>query len=119
MSYTLRGRLESRLAVARAAARRGLRCSRALSSDWWPLELAALMVGVGARARRLVYDRLLAYQPGWLAVPLGAARARPASMVLASRSRVDAPLGWRVALFAGAWLLAQVLGHAVFPLLRG
>ncbi len=31
---------------------------------------------------------------------------------------VRAPLGWAVALFAGGWLLAQVLGHAGFPLLR-
>src|SRR5512132_12249 len=46
MSYTLRGRLESRLTAAllpvlvAATLAAGLR-------DWWPLELAALMVGVG------------------------------------------------------------------------
>jgi len=31
---------------------------------------------------------------------------------------IAAPLGQAVALFAGGWLLAQILGHAGFPLLR-
>ncbi len=31
---------------------------------------------------------------------------------------IEAPLGQAVALFAGGWVLAQLLGHAGFPLLR-
>ena len=47
MSYTLRGRLESRLAalLPLVAGRRA--CSRRLMHRWWPVEAAALMVGVG------------------------------------------------------------------------
>src|SRR5687767_4525115 len=70
MSYTLRGRLESRLAVTLipflVAAALG-----AVMRDWWPVELAALMVGVGVALDALLYHRVLPYQPGWVAVPAG------------------------------------------------
>ena len=39
---------------------------------WWPVEIAALMVGVGVALDVLVYDRVFDYQPGWVALPLGA-----------------------------------------------
>ena len=70
MSYTLRGRLESRLAalvpVVAAA------CVLApLLHRWWPVEAVALMAGVALALDLQLYDRVLAYQPGWLALPLG------------------------------------------------
>jgi nitrous oxidase accessory protein NosD len=87
-----------------------------LIREWWPFALAALMVGVGVVAD-LVYDRLVAYQPGWLALPLGAAEL--GLVMLAARATdVNASLGAALAFYGGSWLLAQVLGHAVFPLLR-
>ena len=116
MSYTLRGRLESRLAsalpplvVALAAA--------ALLREWWPVELAALMLGVGVALDVALYHRLLPYQPGWLALPLGLVELA-AVMTLAFAFGVAAPLSWALAFFAGAWLLAQAFGHAIFPTLR-
>ncbi|MEX2102631.1 MAG: right-handed parallel beta-helix repeat-containing protein [Gaiellaceae bacterium] len=87
-----------------------------LISEWWPFALAALMVGVGVVAD-LAYDRLVSYQPGWLALPLGAAEL--GLVMLAARATdVNASLVAALAFFVGSWLLAQVLGHAVFPLLR-
>ena len=71
MSYTLRGRIESRLAallpVVVAA------CVLALAEHkWWPVEAAGLMLGIGLALDLPVYHRLLRYQPGWVALPLGA-----------------------------------------------
>jgi nitrous oxidase accessory protein NosD len=112
VSYTLRGRLESRLASALPA----LAVALALHA-WWPLELVAVMLAAGLFLDAVAYDRLLPYQPGWVAVPLGAVELA-AVMGLALLVGVHAPLGPAVALFTVAWLLAQVLGHAVFPRLR-
>ena len=67
MSYTLKGRFESRLASAVPALIVALALQR-----WWAIELVALMVGLGLVLDAGVYHRALAYQPGWLAVPLGA-----------------------------------------------
>src|SRR5215207_6039528 len=115
MSYTLRGRLESRLAAALAPLLAAAGLALVLR-EWWPFALAALMVGVGVVAD-LAYDRLVAYQPGWLALPLGAAEL--GLVMLAARAAdVNASLVAALAFFGGSWLLAQVLGHAVFPLLR-
>ena len=116
MSYTLRGRLESRLAallpVVVAA------CVLALVEHrWWPVEAVGLMLGIGLALDLQVYHRLLPYQPGWAALPLGALELGVllGCMRLAG---IAAPLGQAVALFAGGWLVAQLLGHAGFPLLR-
>ena len=116
MSYTLRGRIESRLAAVLVT----LVAATVLAGverTWWPLELAALMAAVGVTADVVVYDRLLDYQPGWLALPLGAAELALV-MICARALGVSAPLGPAIALFAGGWLVAQVLGHAVLPLVR-
>src|SRR5262249_23481664 len=71
VSYTLRGRIDSRLAAALGplvvAAIVALVIHR-----WWPVELAALMVAAGVALDVLLYDRVFDYQPGWVAVPLGA-----------------------------------------------
>jgi hypothetical protein len=116
VSYTLRGRLESRLAallpVVVAA------CVLAAAEHrWWPVEAFGLMLGIGLALDLQVYDRLLAYQPGWLALPLGALELG-ALLGVMKLAGIAAPLGQAVALFAGGWLVAQVLGHAGFPLLR-
>ena len=75
VSYTLRGRLESRLAallpVVVAAC-----VLAAVEHRWWPVEAFGLMLGIGLALDLQVYHRLLPYQPGWAALPLGAARAR-------------------------------------------
>ena len=113
MAYTLRGRLETRVAVSLLPLLVAAVLAPALHV-WWPLELAALMLGVGLAADVAVYHRLLRYQPGWVALPLGAAELA-AVMGLAVALSVDAPLAPALAFFGGSWLLAQVLGHAVFP----
>jgi hypothetical protein len=115
MSYTLRGRLESRLAVALVpfVIAAGL---SALMRDWWPVELAALMVGVGVALDAFLYHRVLPYQPGWVAVPTGLLELG-ILMGLVQVLGIGAPLGGALALFAGSWSLAQLLGHAAFPLL--
>ena len=116
MSYTLRGRLESRvgatLLVVVAA------CVLALAEHkWWPVEAAGLMLGVGLTLDVLAYDRLLRYQPGWAALPLGLLELGLVILFM-HVAGVAAPLSQAVALFAAGWLVAQFLGHAAFPLLR-
>ena len=116
MSYTLRGRVDSRLASALVPLLGGCVLAAALET-WWPVEMAGLMLGVGLALDVLVYDRVIDYQPGWLAVPLGLLELL---LVLAAAdgASVRAPLGPALAFYGGAWLVAQVLGHAGFPLLR-
>jgi hypothetical protein len=116
MSYTLRGRVESRLAALLPVLAAACVLAAALHR-WWPVETAALMIGVGALLDAQLYDRLLSYQPGWAAVPIGALELG-LLIALMHLLGIAAPLGQAVALFAGGWLLAQLLGHAGFPLLR-
>jgi hypothetical protein len=116
MSYTLRGRLESRLAAALLPLLAA--CALAAAAHvWWPVELAGLMLGIGLALDLLVYDRVLDYQPGWLALPLGALEL---GLVMAAVQALDvhAPLAAAIAFFWASWLLAQMLGHALFPLGR-
>ncbi len=115
MAYTLSGRLQSRLAAALLPLLVACVLAVALPA-WWPLELAGLMLGVGL-ALDLVYDRALDYQPGWLALPLGLLELG-AVMLVAHEAEIHAPVGAAVAFYAGAWLVAQLLAHAGFPLLR-
>jgi hypothetical protein len=116
MSYTLRGRLETRLATVLwpLLAASGL---AAVLGAWWPLELAGLMVGVGLALDVALYHPLLPYQAAWLALPIGLLELG-AVMGLVRAAGIEAPLAASVALFAGAWLLAQVAGQAVFPFVR-
>jgi Right handed beta helix region len=116
VSYTLRGRLESRLAATLAP----LLVAGVLAGgirEWWPFLLAVLMIASGLALDAALYHRLLPYQPGWTAGPLGAIELT-AVMVAALALGVRAPIGAAIAFFAASWLLAQVLGHAVFPLLH-
>jgi hypothetical protein len=115
MSYTLRGRLESRLAAALSPALVAAVLALILHR-WWPVELAALMVAAGV-ALDLLYDRLIDYQPGWLALPLGALELGVV-VGLAVAVGVRAPLGAAIAFYCAAWVLAQVLAQVVYPLLR-
>ena len=116
MSYTLRGRIDSRLAAALGPAAVAAVLALALHR-WWPVEVAALMVGVGVALDLLLYDRLLDYQPGWVALPLGAFELGLVT-TLAIALDVRAPLAAAIVFFVASWLLAQLLGHAAYPLLR-
>ena len=70
MSYTLRGRIETRLAGALPTVLLAAVLSPILHK-WWPLELVGLMLLIGLVLDVAVYHPLLPYQPGWAAVPLG------------------------------------------------
>jgi Right handed beta helix region len=116
VSYTLRGRVESRLAAV--ALPFLVACVWALLiRAWWPLELVGVMLGVGLALDSLAYRRLIPYQPGWAAVPLGALELG-LTMGLVRALGIAAPLEPAVWLFVGAWLVAQLLGHAVLPYAR-
>jgi parallel beta-helix repeat protein len=116
VSYTLRGRVESRLAPVLVALALALTLAMA-ERTWWPLQLAAVMAGVGLALDVLVYHRILDYQPGWLALPLGALEL--GLVILSARAlAIHAPVVQAVVLFGVAWLAAQVLGHGVLPLVR-
>ena len=112
MSYTLRGRLESRFAAALPA----LVVALGLHT-WWAIELVALMLGIGAVLDVAVYHRLLPYQPGWAAAPLGLLEL---ALVYAGMRvlEIPAPLSFALLLFAVGWVASQVFGHAVFPRLE-
>jgi hypothetical protein len=116
VSYTLRGRLETRLAAALMPALVAAALSPILHV-WWPLELAGLMLGIGLALDAAVYHRLLPYQPGWAAVPLGLLEL---ALVMAAARLLElgAPLRPALVFFAASWLLLQALAHAGLPLLR-
>lgn len=116
MSYTLRGRIESRLAALLPVL--AVAVAIALSEHrWWPLQAVGLMLGAGLVLDTQAYHRVLRYQPGWAALPLGALELG-LLVLLMHVTGVMAPLAQAIALFAGGWLAAQLLGHAAFPLLR-
>jgi Right handed beta helix region len=116
MAYTLRGRLESRLAIGLAPLLAGCALSLVFRA-WWPVEVTGLMLGVGLALDAVVYHRLFPYQAGWVALPLGFVEL-VATMGLVRAAGIEAPLTEALVLFAGAWVLAQILGHAAFPMLR-
>ncbi len=115
MAYTLSGRVQSRLAGALLPIFAACVLAVVLPA-WWPIELAALMLGLGVLLDAVLYDRL-DYQPGWLAVPLGLIELGLV-MALVRPLDIHAPLGAALAFYAGAWLVTQVFGHAFLPLLR-
>lgn len=115
MSYTLRGRIESRLAALAGPLAAAAVLATALPA-WWPLELAGAMIGV-LLTLDVAYSPLLRYQPGWAAAPLGMLElgvVTAAVLVLG----IGAPLGAALGFFAAGWFAAQVLGHALLPLWR-
>ena len=111
MSFTLRGRIQTRLAAAVPALLVAIALQR-----WWAIELVALMLAIGL-ALDVVYDRAISYQPAWLALPLGAFEL---ALVYGGMRLlgIAAPLSWALGLFGIAWASAQVAGHAAFPRLR-
>jgi hypothetical protein len=116
VSYTLRGRLETRLAAALLPLLVAVIAAPVLHK-WWPLELVGLMLAIGLVLDATAYHRLLPYQPGWLALPLGVLEL--GLTMLAARWLELMPPGWgALALFAFAWLVHQLLAHAGLPLLR-
>ena len=116
MSYSLRGRVDSRLAAVLPVLFAACVLSGVLH-EWWPVELVALMAVVGLLLDVQLYDRLLDYQPGWLAAPLGLLELG-ILMAVVRLGGIAVPLRPALALFGAGWLVAQVLGHAGFPLLR-
>jgi Right handed beta helix region len=115
MSYTLRGRIESRIAALAAPFAAAFVVS-ATTQEWWPVALAAAMLAVGL-ALDLVYDPLIPYQPGWAALPLGLLELGVVMAVVIG-FHVRAPLAIALGLFAAAWVFAQILGHALLPWFR-
>jgi hypothetical protein len=116
VSYTLRGRLESRLAALLLPLLLAAVLSPLLHK-WWPLELVGLMAAIGVVLDVVLYHRLLAYQPGWVALPMGALELA-LTMSAARALELNAPLWPALALFAAGWVAQQVLSHAALPLLR-
>jgi hypothetical protein len=116
MSFTLRGRIETRLAAAVLPFL--VACVVAfLLRDWWPVELVGVMVGVGLVLDAFVYQRFLRYQPGWAAVPLGLLELG-LTLALVRVFDIAAPLGPALWFFAGSWLVLQIVGHALLPYVR-
>jgi parallel beta helix pectate lyase-like protein len=116
VSYTLRGRVETRLA-ALVPVLLGACVLAGVLHHWWPVELVALMAAVGLFLDLEVWHRLLPYQPAWATVPLGAVELG-ALMAIVYGFGLHAPLAPALALFGAGWLAAVVLAQAGFPLLR-
>jgi hypothetical protein len=116
MSYTLRGRLETRLVVSAVPFLAA--CAVALIvAAWWPVKLAALMIAVGLFLDVTAYHWLLRYQAGWVAIPLGLLELGIV-LGIARAIHLPAPLDYALLFFAGAWLLGQVIVHGGLPLAR-
>jgi Right handed beta helix region len=116
VSYTLRGRVESRVAALLPVLLAACALAAALH-HWWPVELVALMAAVGLFLDIEVWHRLLPYQPSWAMVLLGAAELG-ALMAIVYGFGLHAPVLPALALFGIGWLLSFVLAQAGFPLLR-
>ena len=116
MSYTLRGRLESRLA-ALLPVLVGACALAGVLHHWWPVELVGLMAAVGLALDLEVWHRLLPYQPAWAMLPLGAVELG-ALMAIVYGFGLHAPLLPALALFAAGWLASILLAQAGFPLVR-
>jgi hypothetical protein len=116
VSYTLRGRLETRLAALLPVL--VVACAIAAAHHrWWPVELVALMAAVGLFLDLEVWHRLLPYQPAWATIPLGAVELA-ALMAIVYGFGLRAPLVPTLVLFGAGWLVSVVLAQAGFPLLR-
>jgi nitrous oxidase accessory protein NosD len=115
VSYTLTGRLHSRLAASLVPVVVACVLAAALPA-WWPLLLAVLMVGVGLLLDVLLYDAM-DYQPGWYALPLGLLELG-LLMALVRALEIHVAPSAALGFYAGSWLLAVVLANAGFPLLR-
>jgi len=116
VSYTLRGRVETRLA-ALLPVLLGACVLAGVLDRWWPVELVALMAAVGLFLDLEVWHRLLPYQPAWTSVPLGAIELGVLMAILYGFG-LQAPLLPALALFGAGWLAAVIFAQAALPLLR-
>jgi hypothetical protein len=116
VSYTLRGRLESRLAAALVPFLVALTIT-AWTRAWWPVEVAVAMIGVGVACDVALYHRPLDYEPGWLALPLGLLELGLVMGIVRSVP-IAAPVRPALALFAVGWIAGLVVRHAVLPVAR-
>jgi Right handed beta helix region len=116
VSYTLRGRAETRLAALVPVLLGACLLAGALHR-WWPVELVALMAAVGLFLDLEVWHRLLPYQPAWATIPLGAVELGTLLAIVYGFG-LHAPLVPALALFGAGWLSSVVLAQAGFPLLR-
>ena len=116
MSYTLRGRVETRLTALLLVLFAACVLAGAVRR-WWPVELVALMAAVGLFLDLEVWHWLLLYQPAWATVLVGAAELA-AVMAIVYGFGLHAPLMPALALFGAGWLVSFVLAQAGFPLLR-
>src|SRR5207248_6263407 len=101
VSYTLRGRVETRL-VALLVVLLGACLLAGVLHRWWPVELVALMAAVGLFLDLEVWHRLLPYQPAWVTVPLGAFELG-ALLAIVYGFGLQAPLLPALALFGAGW----------------
>ncbi|HEX4521380.1 MAG TPA: right-handed parallel beta-helix repeat-containing protein [Gaiellaceae bacterium] len=116
MSYTLRGRIESRVA-ALLPVLLGCCVLAAALHRWWPVELCVVMAAVGLVLDVQIWHRLFSYQPAWLILPLGLVEL---GLVLAIvfGAGLHAPLGPALVLFGVGWLVSFALAQAGYPFLR-
>ena len=106
MSYTLIGRIQTRLVSGLPALLVAIALQR-----WWAIELVALMLGIGLVLDAVVYHRVLAYQPAWVAVPLGALEL---GLVYGAMRWLElmAPLRWALGLYLIGWVAAQIFSSS-------
>jgi hypothetical protein len=112
VSFTLKGRVESRLVATLPALLVAFAIHR-----WWAVYLVALMLVVGVTLDALVYDRLIPYQPAVLAVPLGLLELA-LLYGLMDAIPIRAPHAAALALFGLAWLSAQLFVLGALPRLQ-
>lgn len=113
MSYTLIGRVQTRLLATAPALAVAIGVHR-----WWAIELVALMLAVGLALDVACYDRVLSYQPAWLAAPLGALELGIVYGLMRWLGIMVPHLRYALLLFGLGWLSQQVAAHAVLPRLR-
>jgi hypothetical protein len=116
MSYTLRGRIDSRFAALLPLLLGCCAVTGALH-QWWPVELCALMTAIGISLDLQLWHRLFPYQPAWAALPLGAVELG-AVMAVVYGFGLHAPLVPALGLFGAGWLVSVALAQAGYPLLR-
>ena len=114
MSYTLRGRLDSRLAAMLLPLAAACVLAVVLPA-FWPFELVAAMLVVGLALDALLYNAI-DYQPGWYALPFGLLELA-LTMGVVRAVGIDVQFWPALAFYAGAWLVSQALAQAGFPLL--
>jgi hypothetical protein len=113
MSYTLRGRILTRLVAAAPALAVALGVHR-----WWAIELVVLMLGIGLVLDVVVYDRAFPYQPAWLAVPLGALELAIVYELMHRFGIMVPHLRFALLLYGLGWLSQQIVVHVVLPRAR-